>query len=109
MRDNLRIKYPTIVIVDYAVSDTKCEFSVKEVYEGTENILQILDIGLSYLKIERCLTKGGKQTITRYNLDIKDLTETYIERILHDLYNEFEIVSDLERISMTPNDIEKFT
>lgn len=107
MRDNLKIKYPTLVIVDYSISDTRCEFSVKEVYEGTENILEILDIGLSYLKIERNLIKNGKQTITRYSLDIKDLTETYIERILQDLYNEFEIVSDLERISKEANDLEK--
>ncbi|EKE03755.1 MAG: response regulator receiver modulated diguanylate cyclase [uncultured bacterium] len=103
MRDNLRVKYPTSVIIDCSTTDTLCEFSIKEIYEGTENSLQIIDPGLSHLKIERCLIKAGKQTTTRYNIELDDLTEVYIERILQDLFNEFEIVSDIDKLNKTHN------
>ncbi|OGH98760.1 MAG: hypothetical protein A2287_04950 [Candidatus Melainabacteria bacterium RIFOXYA12_FULL_32_12] len=96
--NKLKQKYPTSIIIDYSATDAKCEFSIKEIYDGTENILQIVNPGLDHLKIERCLIKAGKQTLTRYNIELDDLTETYIERILLDLFNEFEIISDIERL-----------
>lgn len=103
IKDNLKVKYPTSVIIDYAATDTMCEFSIKEIYEGTENILQIIDPGLAHLKIECCLIKAGKQKVTRYNIELEDLTEVYIERILQDLFNEFEIISDIVKLNKDHN------
>lgn len=98
MRDNIKIKYPGCTIVDQIISDTRCFFSIKEIYEGTENTLQIIDPGWSYIQIERCLIKAGKQTFSRYNIELNDLTDLYIEKVLLELFNEFEISSDLENL-----------
>jgi DNA-binding response OmpR family regulator len=98
MRDNLKIKYPTSIIIDHDITETKCSFSVKEIFKGTESIVQIIDPGLSYVKMEHYLIKEGKQSVTRYNIELNDITEKYLGEILQDLLNEFEIVSDLERL-----------
>ena len=102
-RDSLKLKYPSSIIIDLSASEKKCFFSIKEIYEETENILKITDSGLSNLVIERCLISHGKQSLTRTTVELEELDEIYLDHLLQDLFHQLEVVSDLEKLINTNN------
>lgn len=81
------------VIAEQFVTDTKCFFSIKEAFEGAEALLKIIDPGFSRVIIDNYYTQSDNQTNKRLTVELNELTEENIVKILQNLYNEFKKIS----------------
>lgn len=90
VQNDLRQKYSAKFIVEQFVTDTKCYFSVKEPYENREALVKILDPGLSKVIVEKVFAREGKPEIKRASLEIADITEENVLKILKNLFIEFQ-------------------
>jgi DNA-binding response OmpR family regulator len=80
------------LVVESFVTDTKCFFSIKDPVEGVERSLKIADFSSAGVFLDQ-FTKFGEKNENKHSIiEIKDLTEEYLQKILKKLSDEFTIL-----------------
>lgn len=80
------------IVVEKFITDTKCFFSIKDPLCGIELSLKISDFGNAGVFMEQT-NKSREKTETKHsNMEINDLTEENITKLLKQLSDEFTVL-----------------
>ncbi|MFH0703092.1 MAG: hypothetical protein V2B14_06110 [bacterium] len=97
MQENIYKEYSSSVIVDQFSNDTDCYFSIREIFEGKEVTLKIIEPGIPKISIEITYIKLKNHINKRFDIELEDLTERNITRILQNLFEEFKKIVNLKK------------
>lgn len=86
---------PNILVKEFT-TDTQCYFSIKEIYGDNEVLLKITDPGFSKAIIDIFLIKSDDQVNKRSTIDIQELTEEYMQKILENIFDNFKKTAFLD-------------
>ena len=93
-KDDLKEKYSENIIIDQSITDSKCYFTIKDPDTQNKIQLKIINPGFAKVIIDSIITKSDDQTKKRFAVNLSDLTEENIVKVLQNLVNEFNFMTE---------------
>ena len=94
VKNDLTEKYPGIIEVEQNISETKCLFIIKDIKRKSEVQLKIIDPGFARVVIDNVIIKSNDQIKKHFTVNVNDLTENNILKVLQNLFSEFKSINE---------------
>jgi DNA-binding NarL/FixJ family response regulator len=89
-QQNLRLKYDDKIVIEQFTTESKCFFSIKNIFENKEVVLKITDIGFSKIALDIFFNTQETQDGQQEKIELSELDSKKLINIIENIASKFD-------------------